>query len=152
MHSLDIREVLHLIYWHIHKQVTTMRDIAEQSHSAMERMRRGLQFSASDIQDALKRIYERAFDGEIEEDYGMGPEMGTFEAFNVDDFLASGPPPSLYETPTYPRQDGVYAPDLTPRPTRQVVPSDPLTYPMEQIRQRHRRPPRTHRAPGKHTR
>jgi len=37
-----------------------MRDIAEQSYSAMDRLRRGLHFSGSEIQDAFKRIYERA--------------------------------------------------------------------------------------------
>ena len=37
-----------------------MRDIAEQSHSAMDRLQRGVHFSASEIQDAFKRIYERA--------------------------------------------------------------------------------------------
>ena len=74
--------------------------------------------------------------------------MPTYEGFNVDDLFA-GPPPSLYETPTYQSQDGVYAPEFTPRPPRQVVPPDPLTYPTDQIRQRHRRPLRTDRAPAK---
>ena len=78
--------------------------------------------------------------------------MGTFEDFNVDDFLASGPPPSLYETAPYQTQDGVYAADVTPRPRKQVAPPDPLTYPTDQIRQRHRPPRRTDRAAGKHTR
>ena len=78
--------------------------------------------------------------------------MSTYEAFNVHEFLASGPPPSLYEIAPYQSQNGVYAQDLTPRPSRQVVPPDPLMYSTDQIRQRHRPLRRTDRAPEKRTR